>query len=326
MAIKPKAFPKKGGVIGVVAPSSAINPEYLAQAVQEITKRYGASFKLGKTVSHVIEGELTAASIKRRADDLNEMFADPKIDAIMTARGGYGAQQILPYLDYELIKKNPKPISGFSDVTALLNAITVKTGMITFLGPTAEVLDPGAEYETTNLDFFFNMIQEKHDRTPLVLDHAPVVLRILEIAGMRKASGILYGGNLMLVTRLIGTEYQIPGSNSVLALEEISESAITVDGMVHHLQAAQVLRDSTPVIIGDFVRNQPSGDSHSISQEDGSPSINRTLIHRLSGQKAPVIFGMPFSHGKWNITLPLGAKVEIDPENHLVTVIESVVQ
>lgn len=321
--IRPKKLPQRDAKIGLVAPSSAINTRFVALGIKEISERYDVTFKLGRSVNRMIETDLTAASVEVRANDINQMFADPEIDAIMAARGGYGSQELINHLDYDVIKDNPKPIVGFSDVTAILNAITVKTGMITFLGPTCEI-PRMSDAERANLDFLFEMWREPNPQMLLQMKSSLNIVRAIETQ-KKIGSGRLFGGNMVLTTRLIGTPFEVPSSDVVLAFEEIGESPISVDGMLHHLQLCGILNRNVPVLFGDFVRNR-SASGGSLSQEDSNPSINLILINRLKNQNAPVLAGFPFSHGEYNLTLPIGAKVRADASISSVTVLEPVVQ
>jgi len=304
--IIPHKLPKNG-TIGIITTSSSINHSFLSGAI-EYYKELGYTIVLSPSITDLQDTILSSSSAKARANEINNMFANNEIDAIISARGGYGAQEILPHLDYNLIAKNPKPFIGFSDVTAVLNAITTRTGLITFLGPTFE-FDMKDQADLTSAEFMIEMISKPRKSIRLALSGSNAFVRRLGKPG--DAYGTLYGGNLTLISRLVGTPYALPmKSDIIIAIEDISEGVISVDSMLQHLDMSTLITKNTPLLIGEFTNIQSETGS-SRTPEDGDPSINVALVERYGAHSAPMLVGLPFSHGKYNLTLPIGAKIKI---------------
>lgn len=319
---------KKGGTIGVVAPSSAFDPEYVARAIAYLKKK-GYKVKLGDTVRNLYDRDLTAAGDKTRAADVMKAFTDPDVDAIFTATGGYGSIRTIKHLNFDVIRKNPKIMVGFSDTTGILNVITSKSKIITFVGPSME-LGQDDEVGEMSMDSLLEMISKPVDRFELTFPKHLSMVRELPTHrnGMDKFyEGTLFGGNLTLISNMIGTPYCIPKLEEglILALEEISEPAYEIDSKIQQLEDSGVLHVLTPVLLGEFVKIVAETPS-SRKEEEAEISVSSMLRQRFAEHQAPVLSGWLFSHGKnWNMTLPIGAKLRIDPAALTVTVLSPVV-
>jgi len=322
--IRPKLLPK-GGTIGITAPSSQIIPSKVARGISWL-KQWGYKVKLGTTVATVLDRDLTSASELTRAQDLMDLFEDKEVDAILTATGGYGAAKLLKHLDFDVFRRNPKPISGFSDTTALLNAITLETGLITFLGPTVEVRSDNEDTCVEYLKALLRVLSSPRDSYELVFPpELSLIRRVQTDSGTAPAAGTLLGGNLTLVSRLVGTSWQIPGSGTIVALEEIGEAAFMVDSLLQQLEDGGTIKEDTPLVFGDFTKI-PTEHGSSRGPQDADASVYDLLRQRYANHKGPVLTGWPFSHGTWNMTLPLGARVRVDPLGGTIFVIEPVVE
>ncbi len=320
--ILPYKLPKKG-TIGVVTTSSPVNSEFLHDAINYY-EGLGYTIVLGESVTNLNDRILASSSPEMRANEINAMFANDKIDAIMSARGGYGAQAILPYLNYDLIARNPKPFVGFSDVTAVLNAITRMTGMVTFLGPTFE-FDINSEPDKIGAEFMLELISNPRKSVVLQLPKSNAFVR--RMGKPENAFGILYGGNLTLISRLTGTKFSVPSSSdTVIALEDVGEGVIAVDSMLQHLEMANVISETTPLIFGDFTHINSEANSGNRKPEDGDPSINNAIVNRCRKHDAPILVGLPFSHGMYNLTLPIGGEVMVSYDNFILSTIGPVVR
>ena len=223
--IKPKRlYPRS--TIGVISPSYWIDKHILEQASKIFTDR---NYKLvfGKSI-HSKNGPF-AGNAKIRAEDIHTMFLDPSIDAIVCARGGYGANKVIPLLDYELIKNNPKIFMGYSDITAYLLSITQRTKLITFHGPMLTTYKNG--FEEYSYNQMINILSGKKKID--LLSSNKMKHHILKKG---TAAGSLWGGNLTLVINRLGTNDQINTKNSILFFEDINEYYYSFERMLIHLQ------------------------------------------------------------------------------------------
>ncbi|MDD8016896.1 MAG: LD-carboxypeptidase [Bacteroidota bacterium] len=296
--IKPKAL-KKGDCIGIVAPASPpSSPEKITKGA-EYLERLGYRVKFGKNVNKV-NGYL-AGTDAERADDLHEMFEDKEVKAIIAVRGGYGTPRLLPLLNYSLIKKNPKILVGYSDLTALQLAILKKTGLVTFSGPMVGVemfkgIDPFTE------EHFWTMITSKKKFGALTNPDG----HQLQVMNSGKASGVLMGGNLSLITAIIGTPYLPSFKNSLLFMEEIEEECYRFDRMLNHLRLAQILSQTNGVIVGDLTDVKPSDTSKPFL------TAEEVLKDFLMPLKKPVVSGLIYGHVPKKFTMPIGIRASLD--------------
>jgi muramoyltetrapeptide carboxypeptidase len=310
--IKPKAL-KAGDTIGLVTPASPITPEQLEKAVKNIE---ALGFKVVYNEKRVLSkyGYLAGEDLFR-ADDLNLMFNNPEIDGIWCVRGGYGTARILGMLNYKVIKEHPKVLIGYSDITALLQAIFKHTGLVCFHGPAAAsefteytkrhvkavLMNPQKTYE---IDYAVeNLDNESTEFQPIVIQEGI-------------AEGRLIGGNLTLVTSLIGTRYDINYDNRLVFLEDIGEQPYRIDRMITQLLLAGKFQRARGVILGVFLDCEAKKGSQSLS-------LRETLLDRFQYFKVPVIYGMSFGHIANQFTFPLGINARLNTENKSVTLLES---
>lgn len=311
---KPKPL-REGDVVGLIAPASNAREDEEIRFATEVIESLGFRVKHGK---HLFERHLyLAGSDEQRARDLNAMFADPETAGIMALRGGYGSPRILPYLDYEMISRNPKVLLGYSDITALLNALYRKSGLVTFHGPIAR-----QTYSEYTLRAFRKVIHGASAGlilgTPPPFEEKPGQVewenRITVFRG-GKAEGRLIGGNLSLMTKLIGTPYEPDYRGAVLLLEDVNEEPYRVDGMLTHLWLAGRLQQLAGVALGKWT------DCH--SKSGNSFSLEEVFAHRLKPLGIPVSRGLMAGHVEDQATLPIGARVSFDAETGGVMLLES---
>ena len=225
--IKPRQL-RVGDTVGLISPASAIEPEDLTEAIEFLTA-YGFQVKVGK---HVLDRYGYLAGIDAdRAADVNAMFADERVQAILTMRGGWGCNRILPLLDYDLIRRHPKILMGFSDITSLLLAIYARSGLITFHGPVG--------ISSWN---WFNL----HYAERILLDKEAILLQNLtghrvETITTGKTRGRLLGGNLSVLTSMIGSPYLPTWKDTILFVEEVGEEIYRVDRMLTQLKLGGIL-------------------------------------------------------------------------------------
>jgi muramoyltetrapeptide carboxypeptidase len=228
------------------------------------------------------------------------MFHNEDVRVIFCARGGYGTLRLLDRIDYDLIRSNPKIFVGYSDITALLLAIYKKTGLITFHGP---VVKEFTKNSNRNLHLFFELVSSKE------------VLRLDMSGGAAllpgNTRGNLLGGNLSLITRLIGTPFIPSMKGALLFIEETGESLYRVDRMLTHLRLSGLLNEVVGLIAGRFI------DCGDISD------INKLITNTVSDFGFPVISGLPVGHGTENITLPVGLQADLDTDHMILSFIES---
>ena len=301
---------KKGDTIGLVAPSGAVRtPGALERSADEI-RRMGYRVKLGESCGRVY-GYLSGTD-EVRARDLNAMFLDDEVDAIVCVRGGYGTTRILDLLDYEAIAAHPKIFMGFSDITALHIAMLEKAHLATFHGPmsTADCAD-GAMHPFTRASMERALCAE----APMgALENAPGYPERQTLAPGR-AEGQLVGGNLMLITSLLGTPYELDTRGRILFIEEIGEHTYCIDRMLTQLRTAGKLRDCAGVVFGDF-KNCP------IEYPEFGLSIEQIIRDVVVPCGKPVLTGLQAGHCKPKLTLPLGARCRLDADAQTLTVLE----
>jgi len=247
-----------------------------------------------------------AGSPAERAADIMAMFEDPTIDAIISARGGYGGNRVLPLLDYDIIRKNPKIFIGYSDITGYLNSFAQKSGLITFHGPMLTTY--GTKTIQYNLDTFHRVLSGQDDIR--IRSTAACQARTLK-PGM--ASGPLWGGNFTLLIERLGTKDQIDTSGSILFLEDIDEKLYAFDRMMLHLKSSGSLDQIKGLVIGEMLE---MGDS----KTPFGKTIDEIVLDVCSDLDIPIISNFPCGHGDYQATLPISHPVEIhaDDNPHIV--------
>lgn len=313
-AIKPRRL-KRGDTVGLVMPSSAHwNPTAIDILLDSLTA-LGLKGKLGKHVSDR-RGYL-AGRDEDRASDLNAMFADPEVDAIHCIRGGWGAARVLPLLDWSVIAQHPKIVVGFSDITALLLALHAKTGLVTFHGPNGD-----SPWNTFNRGWMtrvlwngeaaaFANLKETDDTLVPVKNRTRTLTR-------GKARGRLLGGNLTVLTTIIGSGYLPDFKDCILFLEDVSEEPYSLDRMFTQLKLAGILGQVKGVVWGTCDKCTPSDGF-------GSLTIPDILDDHLKPLGVPVFSGAMIGHVSRQFTLPLGVQVELDADAATITMLESAV-
>jgi muramoyltetrapeptide carboxypeptidase len=307
--LKPPAL-KKGDVIGIVSPASSPDDFTRIEQGVKYLESLGYRVKLGK---HIFKryGYLSSTD-DERADDLNEMFADEKVKAIICVRGGYGTPRLLDKVDYNLIKKKPKIFVGYSDITALQLAIFKKTGLVTFSGPMLAV-DIYSNFDSFAEDFFWRILTSREKKIEIKNPNG-VELNTLKSG---KATGTLLGGNLSLIASIMGTKYQPSFNGSVLVIEDIGEEPYRIDRYLSQLKNSGVLYKINACILGQFTDCAPK-------ELEKSLTLEQIFNDYLGNLKIPVISNLSYGHIPQKLTLPLGARVRVDAKRQKITIIESV--
>jgi len=308
MKIKPHRL-QPGSTIGIIAPAGPPDRTRLARGVAFLhdrgfkTRVYNqAKKKLG----------YLAGNDKSRADAINEAFADKSIDAVFCARGGYGSLRLLPQIDFGVIKRNPKIFLGYSDITVLLLSIYRKTGLITFHGPMPAV-ELGRTIRPYTVSSLLDSLGGQNRPTKFI---RPKGYRIKTLNG-GKAKGTIVGGNLCLMTRLIGTGFLPSFRDKIVFFEDTEEEPYRVDGYLSHLLQATDFSRARAYIIGEFTRTESR-----YGQSSGW-TVEKAIRDYFSGVKRPCVYGFPCGHGKEKITIPIGTQVTFDADNKSLVFEES---
>lgn len=305
-----------GDTVGLVAPGGHTDAPAIARAIKNI-QSLGFHVKLGRNLEAVYGNY--GGLPQQRLDDLHAMFADPDVNAIWAIRGGSGCLQLLEHLDYELIRRNPKVLIGYSDITALHLAIQKKVGLVTFHGPVAS--STFSDYTTTQL---LNVLMHPEDEytIPMALENSrkaeeePHYALRTVVPGV--CEGPLTGGNLCLVSALVGTEYASNYQGGILFLEEVNEAPYRIDRMLMQLQLSQKFDKAAGVMLG-ICENCGPQDS------DISLTLDETTDQHLKPLKVPAVTGYSFGHIRNQFTLPMGIRARLDTDRQTLTLLEPAV-
>lgn len=302
-AILPKAI-KKGDVLGLISPSAATADRMQFTYAKEALEALGFQVKLGQNLKNR-RGHL-AGTDQERAKDLNDMFADNEVKAIICIRGGSGAARILPLINYKLIERNPKPLMGYSDITALHCAIQSQTGLISFHGPNGS-----GSWNSFNVDQFERLFFEKelitYQNISEETDDLVTKSNRIQTINSGIAEGKLLGGNLTVLTSISGSPYYPDFTDSILFIEDINEDPYKVDRMMSTLKLNRTLSKVKGVIFGQCNDCEPGGGY-------GSLSIDQVMDDYLIPLKVPAFTGAMIGHIPKQFILPIGAKVEMDAD------------
>ena len=300
-ATRPKRL-RPGDTIGLVAPASVTYESLQLQIALEALEAMGLKAKVGP---HVMDryGYL-AGEDEDRASDINAAFADPEIDAVFALRGGWGASRLLPFLDFDLIAKNPKIFLGYSDITSLLNAIYAKAGVVTFHGP--NVMSRWNEFTYQGMREVLFDARASTYSNPEVIDDDLVARKYrIQTINAGKATGHLIGGNLTLMSALVGTSYFPNASGAILFLEDVGEAIYRVDRMMTQLKLSGVLGQVSGVVFGHFTDVTPNPGL-------GNFALMDILKQHCEPLGVPCYFGAMIGHVEQQSTVPVGAIAEMD--------------
>ncbi len=313
--IKPRRL-KPGALVGLVSPGGVVGDEGVQKRVANL-EALGFKVRLGDHIRAAYGGY--AGTTAQRVADLHRMFEDPEVSAVWAARGGSGCLQLLPHLDYGMIRRHPKIVIGYSDITALHLALRRHAGLVTFHGPTAG---------STFTDYSVAQLRA------VLMEPTPTLTMALSEEHLRKAEtqpqfrprtftpgraeGPLFGGNLSMVCSMLGTPYLPEAKGALLYLEDVGEAPYRIDRLLTQLQLSGVLAGAAGVMLGVFQKCEPP---------DAEPSLSlaETLEGQLSGSKVPSVYGYSFGHVPHIYTLPVGIRARLDTEARTVTLLEPAV-
>lgn len=313
--LKPKRL-APGDTVTLVAPANATFESMDLEIARESLEALG--FKVGVGAHLFDRHGYLAGDDKARADDINKAFSDPSTAAVIAIRGGWGSARVLPYLDFETIRRHPKVILGFSDVTALLLSIFARTGLITFHGP----LGLG-QWDAFSLDFYRRVLfdgeqvfySNKKDLSPrnaLV----QVDFRSQTITP-GKARGRLLGGNLTVLTTILGSPYLPDWNGCIFFCEDVHEDLYRIDRMLTQLKLAEVLSKIKGFVFGSCTQCGPGDGNY------GALTLEEIFADHIKPLGVPAWQGAMIGHGQPQWTLPEGVEVEIDATAATIQLLEA---
>ncbi len=315
--IKPDMI-KPGDTVGLITPGTAVtDPDELAKAI-EIVDFLGLKYKLGEYVKS--GSGYKSRSIQERIKDIHSMFEDPDVKGIFCIRGGYGTIQILDYINYKLLRKNPKVFLGYSDITALHLAINKFSGLTTFHGPVMT---------SAFTEFTMNALRQTIMNNQVIgkISNPANIINFRKVHPVRTiksgvSQGRLIGGNLSLISSLMGTKYEIDTRDSILFIEDVGEEPFRIDRMLSQLKIAGKFREAKGIIIGECAGcnfDRPN------SSRVWDFTLGEILDQIFSDIEIPVLYGLTIGHTSNQITLPIGLNAILDADEGSITINESAV-
>lgn len=314
--LKPRRL-KPGSVVGIVSPASATFVREELDIVLDAVRSLGLVPRLAP---HLLEryGYLGGKD-KDRAADINQFFAAPEVAAILPIRGGWGCSRILPYLDYEQIRQNPKIIVGFSDVTALILAINARTNLVTFHGPNGLTSWRPIQTEYFRRVVFaaetvkFQNLKDEDDNNRLM----QVKYRFQTITP-GQVRGRLIGGNLSVLSAIVGSPYLPDLNGAILFLEDVRENIYRIDRLMTHLKIAGVFDRLAGFIFGQCPECLPDADY-------GSLTLEEVVWDHIQPLGIPAWYGATIGHMESVLTVPIGLEVEINASAGTIQMLEPAV-
>lgn len=308
--VRPRAL-RPGDTIAIVAPSGPVEPSRLEDGAA-LLRAWGFDVRCMPS-TRTGRGFLAGESDQQKGEELSFCFADPSVAGIICARGGYGAMRILPHIDWNVVRKNPKFFCGYSDVTALHQAIRHESGLVTFHGPLGARQGDEPELHPWTAAELRRAMTATTPLGPVVPpSDAPELTTVVE----GNATGPLVGGNLTLVTAMAGTRWQLDPRGCILLLEDVNEAPYRIDRMLTQLLLSGMLDGVRGVLFGDSPTcDRPADDPRTFP-------LTTILRDRLGPLRIPVLYGFPCGHTLWRATLPLGVLTTLDATARSVTVLE----
>jgi muramoyltetrapeptide carboxypeptidase len=281
--------------IAIFAPSSPFNKGILLDGVKKL-KDLDFNITYSERIFERTWDDLQyfVGDPMSRAEEIMGYFKDPSVKAIVAARGGYGSNLVAEYLDYDVIKDNPKIFMGFSDLTFLLNAITQRAGFPTFHGP---MVGTYRFLPMTKEDFnvFTDVLRTPEKDIEVKFEDG-------DFLNPQDVEGEIVGGNLTLLSSMAGTEYEIETDEKILFLEDINEAGYKIDRMLTHLEQSGRLDKVKAIIFGEML----------------ACGTTKEILHNILKNlkiSVPVITDFPAGHGERNVVIPVGGQCRVDAKN-----------
>ena len=321
--IKP-AMLKQGDLVGLIAPSGVMDDAVFERGVKNL-ESFGFKVKVGNNIRAARGGY--AGTVAQRLADLHAMFLDKDVKAIWAARGGSGCTALLPGLQYDLIRNNPKVLVGYSDITALHLAIYRHVGLVTFHGPVAP--STPTDFAVTQMQAVLMSPRRQTEINMSVENERKAATQSefrLRTFKHGVAEGRLIGGNLSVLSALIGTPYAADIENHLLFLEDVGEPPYRIDRMLTQLQQSvgkrgerDGLKRAAGIMLGVFTRSRPT-------DGDASLTLDEVLDDHFSAMPIPAASGYSFGHIPDQITIPIGINARLDTASRTLTLLEAAVR
>jgi muramoyltetrapeptide carboxypeptidase len=302
-----------GDTVALVAPASATFRPVELDIARESLQALGLTVKAGKSM--LARHGYLAGTDRERAADINEFYKDTSVRAVLPIRGGWGSSRVLPYLDFDAIARNPKIILGYSDITALLLSIHARTGQITFHGPNGL-----GRWDAWSVDYvkrvLFNGEAVTFENPKGISDKnalAQVEHRIQTITP-GTARGRLLGGNLTVLTAIIGSPYLPQWDGAILFLEDVGEDIYRVDRMFTQMKLAGILQRIRGFVFGTCAECGPG-------EGFGSLTLEEVFADHIKPLNVPAWSGAMIGHQMQQWTLPVGADVQVDAAKGTITML-----
>jgi muramoyltetrapeptide carboxypeptidase len=313
--VKPPRL-RPGDAVGLVAPASAVFHPTNLEVAQDTSRALGLEPRLG---AHVADRRgYFAGRDEDRAADLNAFFADPEVKAVMAIHGGWGTARVLPLLDWETVRAQPKVLAGYSDITGLHCGIHARTGLVTFHAPGGL-----SDWPPFSVDHFQRVVFEgeavtmanpPHDPTKTLVNHTS---RTRTITGGR-ARGPLVGGNLTVLTALVGSPYVPSLEGAILFVEDINEEPYRIDRMLTQLRLAGLLDGLRGFVFGTCKNCEPG-------RGYGSLTLDEVLDDHIRPLGVPAYQGAMIGHQDRQFTVPIGVEAELDADAGTLRMLEPAV-
>jgi muramoyltetrapeptide carboxypeptidase len=304
----------RGQTVGIISPSAASADRMEYTFAKEAMEAMGLKVKVGSNFKNRF-GHL-AGTDEERAADFNAMFADPEVKAIICLRGGSGAARILPLIDYEQVKANPKPLLGYSDITALHCALYSQTGLISFHGPNGSgSWNSFHANQFQQLFFDQKLLSFKNE----VTKGDDLVAKGNRIQTLTKgtAEGKILGGNLTVLTALSGTPYYPDFQDSILFIEDVGEDPYRIDRMMSTLKLNGTLGKIKGFVFGQCSDCKP-GSGY------GAFTVDQIMDQYIIPLNIPAYIGAMIGHISKQFIIPVGARVRLNADQGSITLLEKV--
>jgi muramoyltetrapeptide carboxypeptidase len=301
--IKPQRL-VPGDTIGLISPGSILPEPGLYDEIIQTISDLGFHVEVGANARKSY-GNL-AGTDAARADDLNQMFSNPDIDAVMPFRGGWGSNRILDLIDFDTIRKNPKALIGFSDITSLLISIYAKTGLVTFHGPVGKSVWNDFTFSSFKEILMSNRKAMLENKTDSGIDFSVITPGVAE--------GKLIGGNLTVLTSMLGSDYLPDWQGAILFVEDVGEEIYRIDRMLTQLKLNGILNKISGFIFGTCV-NCEKGNKNSLSLE-------QVLKDHIQVLGVPSYYGSMIGHIDNMFTLPIGISAKMNSEKGSIKLLE----
>ncbi len=300
--IKPRAL-KPGSHIRVVSPSSGLNPDQVEQGA-ELLHDQGYVVSFGE---HVHDRHYYLAGVdEARARDLEEAFADPTVDCVMCARGGYGAARLLGRLDLDAMAQSGKAFCGFSDITTLHLALN-RRGLVTFHTPMMITLSVARENYV-----YESLLKLLRGEDPLEVEYPRAQTLV-----SGKSEGVTTGGCLCLLADSLATADPLQTKGKILVIEDVDENPHRVDALFTHMRNAGLLQSAAGIVIGEMTRTDDKSDP-----SIGAWPWREIVADRVADLGVPAVVGFPFGHMPNMLSLPLGIRARLDADAGTLTLLE----